>query len=470
MRIIYIDIDSLRPDHLGCYGYARSISPNIDQIAKRGVRFDHYYCADSPCMPSRHNFVTGRFGINSGVVTHGGAASKPYVLENQYGGPKQENQLLQRVLRERNIDTIAFTNFAWRHCATWFSFGWSEFHSPNLEAGDEQAHEVTAPVLHWLDQNAGRDDFFLYVNFWDPHCNYHAPIDWFDRVREMPVSVDWPTEEVIAAQQTMPLPKNGVCTTANRLFRPGVTPPPSMPELIRSREDVEHLIDGYDAQIMYTDHHIGQLLGKLEAQGVLVDTAVIISADHGEAQGEHGIYKDHYCAHECVHRVPLILSWPGLTDTPSTNASFLYNVDLSATLIDLLGGEVPAHYDGTSFAGGLRGGAWPDRDHLVWGHGLHSLQRCVRTRDYALLTIYHDGGFPLDEIALYDMVEDPHQTTNLATSKPEVVQWLKGVLAAWLEAQKTKPYHVNDPYQTVLTEWAEQGVERFHTPQCTFDF
>lgn len=465
MRILYLDIDSLRPDHLGCYGYARPISPNIDLLAARGTRFDHYYCADSPCMPSRHNFVTGRFGINSGVVTHGGPASKPHILERMYGGPKPQNQLLQRVLRENGTDTIAFTNFAWRHCATWFSFGWTEFHSPTLEAGNEQASEVTAPVLRWLDQNADRDDYFLYINYWDPHCNYHAPREWFDRVREMPVAVDWPTDEIIAAQQDIPLPKNNVCTTARRLFRgDGESPTPNMPDLIRNRDDLNHLIDGYDAEIMYTDHHIGLLLDKLESQGLLDDTAVIISADHGEAQGEHGIYKDHYCAHECVHHIPLIISWPGITETPTNNDAFLYNVDLSATLIDLAGGKVPAHHDGISFADGLRGGAYPDRDHLVWGHGLHSLQRCVRTRDHALLKTYHDCGFPLDEIALYDMRTDPHQTTNLADAEPEIATRMQNLLTDWIANQRQKPYHIDDPFPSVINEWDQRGIERFHTP------
>ena len=73
MRILYIDIDSQRPDHLGCYGYHRKTSPNIDRIAARGVRFENHYVTDAPCLPSRTAMWSGRFGIHTGVINHGGA-------------------------------------------------------------------------------------------------------------------------------------------------------------------------------------------------------------------------------------------------------------------------------------------------------------------------------------------------------------------------------------------------------------
>ena len=77
MRILYIDIDSLRPDHLGCYGYHRNTSPNIDRIAAEGVRYENCYVTDAPCLPSRTALWSGRFGIHNGVINHGGVASEP---------------------------------------------------------------------------------------------------------------------------------------------------------------------------------------------------------------------------------------------------------------------------------------------------------------------------------------------------------------------------------------------------------
>lgn len=72
MKILYIDVDSLRPDHLGAYGYHRNTSPNIDSLAERGVRFTNYYASDAPCAPSRTALFSSRYGIHTGVVNHGG--------------------------------------------------------------------------------------------------------------------------------------------------------------------------------------------------------------------------------------------------------------------------------------------------------------------------------------------------------------------------------------------------------------
>src|SRR5438132_1544012 len=78
MRVLYIDIDSLRPDHLGCYGYHRDTSPNIDRVSAEGVRFEHCHVPDAPCLPSRTALFSGRFGIHNGVINHGGAAADPF--------------------------------------------------------------------------------------------------------------------------------------------------------------------------------------------------------------------------------------------------------------------------------------------------------------------------------------------------------------------------------------------------------
>src|SRR5919199_3613723 len=79
MRILYIDVDSLRPDHLGCYGYHRRTSPNVDAVAARGVRFENCYVTDAPCLPSRTALWSGRSGFHTGVVGHGGTAAQPFV-------------------------------------------------------------------------------------------------------------------------------------------------------------------------------------------------------------------------------------------------------------------------------------------------------------------------------------------------------------------------------------------------------
>ncbi|MBW2060998.1 MAG: sulfatase-like hydrolase/transferase [Deltaproteobacteria bacterium] len=90
MRVLYIDIDTLRPDHLSCYGYPRETTPNIDRICAEAVRFDNCYASDAPCLPSRSACWTGRFGIHTGVVNHGGLAAGWTVMKE--GGSFHANE------------------------------------------------------------------------------------------------------------------------------------------------------------------------------------------------------------------------------------------------------------------------------------------------------------------------------------------------------------------------------------------
>ena len=85
MRVLFIDIDTLRPDHMGCYGYHRDTTPNMDRVCAEGIRFDQYYCSDAPCLPSRASLVSGMFGIRNGAVGHGGTAA-----DRRLTGPRRD--------------------------------------------------------------------------------------------------------------------------------------------------------------------------------------------------------------------------------------------------------------------------------------------------------------------------------------------------------------------------------------------
>ena len=128
MRMLYIDVDTLRPDHLGCYGYGRDTSPNVDWIAGQGVRFSHCYTSDAPCLPSRSAFFTGRFGIHTGAVNHDGTAGDPF----GQGPPRRfnNNHRPERMpwmvrMRRAGLHTVSVSPFAGRHSAWWFYEGFA---------------------------------------------------------------------------------------------------------------------------------------------------------------------------------------------------------------------------------------------------------------------------------------------------------------------------------------------------------
>jgi len=447
MRIIYFDIDCLRPDHLSCYGYGRPTSPAIDAIARQGVRFEHYYCSSSPCLPSRTAWSSGRFGIRNGVISNHGAGARFQIRTTHYGGPEPDNQMLMRHLRAHGMDTVSFSNFADRHSALWFMWGWSEYHTPNLKGGAETAEEVNAPLLRWLRHNATRENYLLHINYWDVHRCYKMDASWADRFKGYPVEQAWPDERAIQTHQNV----TGRFTAQGQ-FENGISPFPLMPGAISSRRDFEHLIDGYDAAIAYTDDQVRIVLDELDRQGVLDDAAIVISSDHGDAFGEHGIYSDHVCADECIHRIPLIIRWPGVAKADHESDPLLYNLDLGPTLCDLLGLPVPADWDGVSFKSHMEGRPGINREYLVWDHGLYAVQRAVRTKTHLMVRTYDDFGYGFEPVELYDVEEDPYQTRNIRDERPDVVQLCSHYLAEWSQEQALKRGCIPDPLTEILRE------------------
>lgn len=446
MRIIYFDIDCLRPDHLGCYGYNRPTSPTIDALAREGIRFNHYYCGSSPCVPSRTSLVSGRFGIRNGVISNVGAGARFRIATRDYGGPQDANQMFPRQLKAHGYDPICFSNFADRHYALWFMCGWSEFHTPNLKSGAETAEEVNAKVLPWLKHNATRENYYLHINYWDAHRCYKMDASWADRFKDYPVTQAWPDEETIQAHQAV----TGAFT-AHQQFHNDTSPHPLMPGAINNRRDFEHMITGYDASIAYVDAHVKEVVDELQRQGVLDDAVIIISGDHGDAFGEHGIYSDHVNVDECIHRIPLIIRMPGVTPENACCNDFMCNVDYAPTICDLLNIPIPEDWDGKSYRANVEGCKGEDRDSLVWDGALYTVQRAVRTKTHLYIKtldpwLYNNR----EDEELYDMIHDPYETTNLAGTCTDVLQSCRDIMQQWLQQQKDKPGWVSDPLDEIL--------------------
>lgn len=460
MRIIYFDLDCIRDDHLGCYGYHRNTSPNIDAIAKRSVRFTRCYTSDSPCVPSRAALFTGRFGINNGVV---GNTTDPIQYPARAGRRAQDEQMptFMRHLRVHGLRPISFSNFADRHGAWWFHSGWDEHHLINLRRGFETADEVNAVAIPWLKDHCAEDDYFLHIHYWDIHFPYRSPEmpRWMERFKDEPPP-DWPDEDTIRRQyEHMYGPRTARDLWGVRELDPGRFP--WMPREIASREDFKKLVDGYDGAIYFVDQHIGQVLDVLADNGVLDDAMIIISGDHGDCFGENGFYMDHYTASEPVMRRPLIIRPPGMT-APSTCDELIYLLDLAPTVCDVLGLPTPAGWDGASFARALRGEQFSGREYLVLGQGIATIQRAVRTRDHLFVRTLHPGLYPIDEPHwLFDMNQDPHTTTNIASEHLDIVQQCEGLMTAWRDEQMQKHGPHPDPMETLARSHAAHDAGPF---------
>jgi arylsulfatase A-like enzyme len=451
MRVIYIDVDSLRPDHTEPYGYRRKITPNLQEFARDAVVFDRYYCSDSPCMPSRAALSSGQFGITNGVIGHFGRASR-FRFPDENVHPK-DRPLLGGHLHRHGVYTASISCFAERHLAYWFLGNFRESLKPTLSMGnDEDAADVNEAAISWIRRHAHEDNWFLHVNYWDPHTDYVEPREWVERAGEAGPPPGWPDEDAIASHRE-------VYGARSALDLHGVTgerspTPDTMPDAIESRADFVKLVDGYDGEILYWDHHFGRFLGTLDDLGMLEDTAIIVSADHGESMGENGSYAEHQLATEPTHRVPLIFRWPGLTENLEDDRrrcdALLYNLDLGPTLCELLDVPVPEGWHGESFAAAVRGRRMEGRSHLILSHGAHSYQRAVRTRDHLYVRTLHPGCFRAEWEQLYNVTEDPYLTRNVLTESSGAADQAKALLSDWWYQHAGVPGAFPDPMQTTL--------------------
>ncbi len=467
MRILMLDIDTLRPDHLGCYGYHRNTSPNIDRIAGQAVRFENLYVSDAPCLPSRSALWSGRTGFHTGIINHGGTAADPFIEGPTRGFRDQYDRTgWISVLRRTGLYPVTISPFGERHSAWWWYSGYREMYNPGL-GGMESAEDVTPLALDWIRRNAKKDNWFLHVNYWDPHTPYRAPAEFGNPFEHDPLP-EWLTEEVRQRCWDGYGPHS-----PQEPFGYGTEPGderipqryPRVPQQLDSMQAVKKWIDGYDTGIRYADEHIGLLLDALAQEGVLDDLVIIVTSDHGENQGELNVWGDHQTADHITSRVPLIIRWPGLTDQPRVDRALHYHFDWAATLIEMLGGQVPVNWDGRPFTDAFRSGQEQGRDYLVVSQGAWSCQRSVRFQaegeEYICLRTYHDGHKMLEPVMLFNLSRDPHEQHDLSAESPDLVNQAARYLADWQHEMMLTSLGNVDPIMTVLREGGAFHTRRY---------
>jgi arylsulfatase A-like enzyme len=459
MRVLYLDLDTLRPDHLGCYGYHRNTSPNIDRIAAEGIRFDNFYASDAPCLPSRAALMTGQFGIHNGAVGHGGTAA-----DLRLQGPSRsfvsdlKSHAMPAIFKRAGMHTAYIGGFPERHSSFWYYAGFREMHDTG-KGGMESAEDVTPAALDWIARNAKKDNWYLHINYWDSHTPYRAPAEFGNPFENEPAA-EWITQEMLDSHRAMPGPHGA---QEINMYNSAVNPKfPRHLGALETLADVKTHIDGYDCGTAYMDSHIGQLFDAFERAGVMDDLAVIISSDHGENHGELGLYGEHATADHFTCRIPMIIRWPG-AKRGVVDSGLHYNIDLPATLAELLGGKRMPKWDGVSFAPAITEGRDCGRDYLVLSQCAHVCQRSVRWGEWLYMRTYHDGYHLFPDEMLFNLDEDPHEQRNLAAERPDIVTEGKLKLSSWHdEMMSSQPYgYANDPMDTVLAEGGPEHARGF---------
>jgi choline-sulfatase len=449
VRLLYIDIDSLRPDHLGCYGYPRRTSPNIDSLSESAIRFDGVHASDVPCLPSRTALLTGRFGIHNGVVNHGGTDADPAIegADRKFWSRLHYESFPSR-LKNTGMRTVSVSSFAHRHSAFHWHAGFDETYNVG-KFGLETADEVFAIASDWLRRRGSEPDWFLHVHMWDPHTPYRAPASYGEPFADDPLP-EWLSEEV-RQQHWEGCGPHSAQESAG--YAPNPKAPsvfPRQPQQIPDMSAVRQMFDGYDTGVLMADEYAGRLLDLLCDLDVDGETAVMISSDHGETLGELNVYGDHQTADAITTRVPMLLRWPGLE--PGTRSALHYQIDVAATILELLGESVPSRWHGESFANSLRSGGDEGRKALVVSQAAWACQRGVRFDDWMYLETQHDAYHLYDDPMLFDLASDPHQQRNLSSTRPEIVRRASEILTTWRKELLPGAARGRDPHENVMAE------------------
>jgi arylsulfatase A-like enzyme len=384
-NVVLVVVDTLRADHLGCYGYPRKTSPRIDAFAATATRYARASSAAPWTVPSHASLFTGKPPFAHGAHTF--AVERPVNNVN----PLPEQQLtLAEALRELGFRTGAFVANAAFLAPHW-----------NLDQGFDTyevkrvyADALNVRVFEWLESAAQEQPFLLFVNYIDAHGPYDT--------RPRPGVVDGPVSDDPNLLQIL----------INRVL-PAQEPVPA--------DLAQRVIDQYDVAIANVDAGVGALLDRIAALGLDENTVVVVTSDHGEFFGEHQLVAHSKDVYQEVLRVPLIVRRPGQTsgavvdavtisnDVPGLVASEFPEPTRSA--LRELFPELPGNHVVVAENYYTRR---KDLFHPEWGWRFQRIRRAVLEWPHK----YIDSSDGAHE--LYDLAADPKESRNLVADRPDV--------------------------------------------------
>lgn len=417
-NVLVFAVDTLRADHLGCYGYGRNTSPNIDSLAAQGARAERFVCAGLPTQPSFTTLYTGQHPITHGVVAHGGRAQL-----------SREAPFLPQLLLAEDYTTCGVDNLA--QTRPWFGRGYEYYIDPSVRhplALDVSCEELNARVIPWL--RAHRDEpFFMLVHYWDPHWPLVPPVRYRDLFYHgNPTD---PTNHALDAWWEHPL---GALARDTWLRRPeGLVTDPAYVEAL------------YDQEIRHLDDGVGEVLGALDELGLTDDTLVLLLGDHGESMTEHGIFFTHHGLYDATLRVPFIARLPGQIEPGVRLKPHLQHHDVAPTILDAVDIVPPSEMDGESFWGLLTGSSEGGRSRAFSCECTWQAKWCVRTDTHKFILSREVDRYGTADRELYDLVADPAEERNLVGDHPEVARRLEDELENWIATRLAELGKAEDP-------------------------
>ncbi len=438
-NILFIFDDQHRYDYLGASGATWVNTPNLDRIAARGMRFTQATTNAPACGPSRMALATGLQPLRAGVLNndfgraphglptlyqrmrdHGylvassgklhlgriGAAgpkgdppgtyalgfTHPFETEGKMSAGKASASgagPYTHYLKEKGLLEAFLADYGKRIENQWARSNWDSV----LPAEDFHDAFIGRTATEWIQDVLESHPWMMFVNFVGPHSPFDPPTEYADRYRDAVVP------DVIPTRME------------------------GKPEWIETRDHglapdaVTEAQRQYCGAIEAIDDQVGALLDVLEERGMMDNTYIIFSSDHGEMLGDFGLYAK-FVAYEAALRVPLIIAGPGIEEG-TVSDSLIELIDVNPTICELARLDAQEHIDARSFVPILRGEATSHRKEAI---SMLDNFVCVRTGEHKLIRNHNDV------LELYDLREDPRELRNVAGDRPRIVEDMLGRL------------------------------------------
>ncbi len=427
-NVVVVVIDAARADHVGCYGYPRETTPDIDRLAQESAVFERHFCQHVTTKPSTACLLTSQY-----TDTHLATGTR-HLLEGTFTiSEALEAAGFRTVLFSSNPNASPGAGIGLEFQETYdqgdvepLVGGWEEFTSPAA---------LLTLVERWVKRHR-RARFFMYIHFDPPHQPYIQP----EEMTKLFEGQQPPDFE--AGDFAFPVGDR-------EMLRDCLRPP--LPEWINL----------YDANLRYADWAIGEVARLLREAGILERTLFIVTADHGEAFGEHGYLWHERGVYEELARVPLLIRWPGGERPPQRTRALTQAVDLLPTICDIFEAPYPrTGIQGRSLLPLMAGLTDEVHDYVFCRSDGDPPSYLVRSPNWALM-LWGNGEWR----ALYDLEADPGQQKNVVAERPEVAAELLEAFRSFALQQRRPPLDFLDP-EAHLPPLPQAGESEL-TPEMT---
>jgi arylsulfatase A-like enzyme len=400
---ILISIDTLRPDHLGCYGHEGETSPTLDALAAAGVRFEDVTAAAPWTLPSHATMLTGLYPSHHGVRNHEERLAEEIVtLAEEF---QAHGYQTLAVVNTHNVGAPQFQ----------LGQGFGEDHFRYIiETEDDpktmklrtfdNGDVVVSTAKELLRERDEDKPFFLFLHFYDVHTDFTPRAEYRERyVGPYAGRLTGSTTQLVNVRDG---------------------------EEVLNEADVRWLREMYDAEIRQLDDLLGRFFSWLDAEDLRDETLFVITSDHGEEFQEHGSVLHGRTQYQEVLRIPLLIQGPGIPAARVVTTP-VHGVDVTPTILALMGIASSVPRDGLDLTPTWNGGTLPERDlfaeadhnNRVDDEFVYDIKKMVRRGQEKFLLDTHSGRFEL-----YDLAKDGGEHRDVAGTEPERVEALRAVL------------------------------------------